>query len=555
MIANESADATFREKLTPYVGEVSLLLPPPRYSAEERRRRRLAFRNERKLYHRKCDATQESIISCFSPDKPYKVYSKKYWGSDAFDPFKYGKKFDFSKTFFEQFNQLLLDIPHRALVSSLDADDNNCRYINFAGDSRNCYMIFNSDYNVDSLYSSVLKYSKDCIDCLHVQKSELCYECVDCINCYNVSYSQDCSGCRDSYFLYQCIGCSHCAFSSNLVHKEYYIFNKHYTPEQYHKVLAKLNLSSRCSVEEHRERFDKYCEDFYRKHAHILNCEECVGDYLTRCNNCFESFGCTDCQDVRHCDSLFAAKDCMDVSSLGEKLERAYESQTVGIRSYDLFFCSSCVVDCFNLFYSFECRRSNNCFGSACLKQGSYVILNHRYSRSEYEDLVPRIVAHMRETGEWGEFFPMHISPFGYNETIAQSHYPLKKGEALNSGAKWSDYESNIVQSATIANKNIPDAVQGVTTNTYVGKVIKCPESGKLFKYQKQELAFYETQGIPLPVLHPEHRHERRMSRRNPMKLRLINCASSREEIYTCFSVKFDKKIVSEHIYNASFMV
>jgi hypothetical protein len=33
--------------------------------------------------------------------------------------------------------------------------------------------------------------------------------------------------------------------------------------------------------------------------------------------------------------------------------------------------------------------------------------------------------------GEWGEFFPSHVSPFGYNETVAMEYYPVDRNEAL----------------------------------------------------------------------------------------------------------------------------
>ena len=35
----------------------------------------------------------------------------------------------------------------------------------------------------------------------------------------------------------------------------------------------------------------------------------------------------------------------------------------------------------------------------------------------------------MMRTGEWGEFFPSSISPFGYNETIAQEYFPLESSQ------------------------------------------------------------------------------------------------------------------------------
>ena len=50
-----------------------------------------------------------------------------------------------------------------------------------------------------------------------------------------------------------------------------------------------------------------------------------------------------------------------------------------------------------------------------------------------------KIVDHMKSTGEWGEFFPSSLSPFGYNETVAQEYFPLDKSEVVNRGWNWRD--------------------------------------------------------------------------------------------------------------------
>ena len=72
-------DLAFYEKISPVFADKRYLIPSPTLCPEERQRRRLAFRNERKLYHRKCDKTGNQIISIYSPDKPYTVYDQKVW--------------------------------------------------------------------------------------------------------------------------------------------------------------------------------------------------------------------------------------------------------------------------------------------------------------------------------------------------------------------------------------------------------------------------------------------------------------------------------------------
>jgi hypothetical protein len=71
----------------------------------------LAWRNEKKIYRRKCDLSGKDIIAIFPPDSKYKIYEDSAWDSGNWDAKDYGRDFDFSRPFFEQFNELLLDTP------------------------------------------------------------------------------------------------------------------------------------------------------------------------------------------------------------------------------------------------------------------------------------------------------------------------------------------------------------------------------------------------------------------------------------------------------------
>ena len=69
------SDVDLLAKLSPTFDATTQTIPLPTHCPEERQRRRLLFRNERKLYKRKCDATGETIVSMYSPDNPRTVYS------------------------------------------------------------------------------------------------------------------------------------------------------------------------------------------------------------------------------------------------------------------------------------------------------------------------------------------------------------------------------------------------------------------------------------------------------------------------------------------------
>ena len=121
------SDLDFYAKISPTFAGQKFAIPTPTLCPEERQRRRLLFRNERKLYKRKCDATGENIISIYSPDKPYKVYKQDFWWSDKRDPMDYGRDFDFSRTFGEQFGEMMREVPRYSLFS---IDCENCDYSN-----------------------------------------------------------------------------------------------------------------------------------------------------------------------------------------------------------------------------------------------------------------------------------------------------------------------------------------------------------------------------------------------------------------------------------------
>lgn len=134
----------------------------------------------------------------------------------------------------------------------------------------------------------------------------------------------------------------------------------------------------------------------------------------------------------------------------------------------------------------------------------------------------------MIETWERGEFFHPSLSPFGYNETVAQEYYPIGKDMLLEYPQEecitnvslqqfWyhrSSYESPTpVSDKVIQGKDLPSTIEKVE-DTILQYAIACEETAKLFRIQAQELAFYRKYGIPLPRKHPDQRHLERLALR-----------------------------------------
>ncbi len=215
-----------------------------------------------------------------------------------------------------------------------------------------------------------------------------------------------------------------------------------------------------------------------------------------------------------------------------------------------------------DFYYSDNCHNSSDLFGCVGLRNKQYCILNKQYTKTEYEKLVPKIIEHMNQMPyidkkgrvyKYGEFFPPELSPFCYNETIAQEHFPLTKEEAIQQGYSWKEPEERNIK-LDIKTEDLPDHIKDVPDDI-IGKVIQCAHAKfkarragsdlaqtleadcneqctTAFKIIPQELEFYRKMNLPLPRLCPNCRHYQRLKQRNPLKLwyRKCQCAEEKSE-------------------------
>ncbi len=503
-------------------------VPPPKCCPECRQQRRLASNNEMNLYHRTCDLSGEKIISNYSSDKPYKVYACKAWWSKEWDACDYGKDYDFSRPFFEQYADLLKAVPHDARRVNYLLDENS-DFTNYAGSNKDCYLIFHADNNRDCFYGYGIKFCTSSSDCYNLFDSELCYQSIDCKKCYNLKYSQNCINCYDSYFLNDCIGCKNCIACKNLVQKEFYIFNKQYTKKEYQNFLQKNNFGSNTIIEKISNEHQQLCSTLPYRNLRMIQTEDCFGDQLIECKNVTNSFDIANLRDGRYCYQLYNnTKDFMDVYQFGLNSELVYESSIVGYNANNIKFCHSCTEQVSDLSYSQLCYHSSSLFGCFAMRHKQHCILNKSYNKHEYEQLIPKIIAQMKETGEYGEFFPIIHSPFAYNESMAQLYYPLTKEECLAKGYQWKEEEVEIKYQGN--SPQVPDSIQEATEDI-TKQIFSCETTNKHYKIIPQEFKFYKNNNIPLPTKCFNQRHKDRLAKRNPRKIIPAKCNNCQKEI------------------------
>ncbi len=551
--SNDSVEMTINEEQIPR----DLLIGLPTLCPEERQRRRLTWRNERKLYQRKCDCCEKVIISIYDDKAEFPVYCQDCWWSDKWDAKDYGQNFDFSRDFFPQWKELYYKTPRMAMAVS---HCENSDYAPFYIYTKNGYMAVSCCYSEDICYSYQANRSRDCMDCSLCDECELGYQNINCKNCFEVKFSSFSRNCSSSWFLNNCIGCSDCFGCINLRNKQYYFLNKRYSREEYFKKLKELNLTSGKTLADLPAKFLNFTRKNPHRYFYGENNENCTGNDIFNCKNSKECFECFSLEDCRYCGPFPSpgGKDCYDTmySPNSELLCDVLS----GVNGYDLSF-SIFSWDIKNSLYLKECFYSGNLFGCVGLKKSQYCIFNKQYTKEEYFKLRDQIIEHMKKTGEWGEFFPAKLSPFAYNETVAQEYFtlpdPVKSGlqpdengffqsPDLNFKYKWKEEKQSFQY--TGPKYEIPDDIADVPDDI-VNKVLECERSGKFYRIQPAELRFYRKMNLPIPRLHPDERHKDRMKLRNPRTLFSRNCADCGCEIQTTFAPDRPEKILCEKCY------
>ena len=533
-------DLELYDKTSPLLNGVKYSIPAPTLCPDCREQRRICFRNERKLYERKCDLTGKDILSVYSPDKPVKVYDQDEWWADKWDPLVYGRDFDFSRPFFEQFHELSLVVPKIALMVS---KSENCRHTNNVVGCKNCYMLLGwGNQCEDCYYGKALESCKNCVDVSFSYRSELCYECINIDDCYHSAYLTSCIHCSDCYFSENCIGCKNCFGCLNLTNKEFYIFNQPYSREKYLEKIKELNDYSDRAITTITANLQKLKRQVPQRFYHGSNIENCTGDYLRSSKNVYHSFDVVLSEDICYINDCYEVKDSIDAckSSRGSLFREclSFTGQNCAFMAiswscHDMLYCQECFNNC------------ANCFGCIGLKHKEYCILNKQYTKEQYDALLPKIIEHMRSTGEWGEFFPNVLSPFAYNETLAQEYYPLTREIVVQNGWQWKDKDTREYQQQTyIVPKSIKEVQDDICQNT-----LACESCGKNYRIVKQELAFYKQFQLPIPTKCPDCRHQERNSRKNPRKLWSRNCQKCNTSIETSYSPEREDVIYCEKCY------
>ncbi len=284
--------------------------------------------------------------------------------------------------FLQNYQQLVKSIPHSAV--SVQAEDSN--YLDTTYYSSRCYFCFDNIFLENCLYCHNCDSSKEIVDCFMGGDNQLCYMCVNGIASYGCTYSVNCQNCRDCHFSFDLQGCNDCFGCVGLTRKQYCIYNKQYSKEEYFSHLEQLKNQHPGQIMEQMMAFKKSIPIPASLQMMAENCP--YGDYIHHSKNSFWCFATYKVENSGYIYDSGNLTNCWDCFFVGGK------KGTTGC--YQLIDCGDCYNsgylwisdNCTNCFYGQDLSGCSDCFGCVGLTRKQYCILNNQLTKEEYEKAI-----------------------------------------------------------------------------------------------------------------------------------------------------------------------
>jgi hypothetical protein len=329
---------------------------------------------------------------------------------------------------------------------------------------------------------------------------------------------------RDSALCVDCVDCAYRFGSSNLRHRKFYWLNQQLNERKWKERWQEFLDATRAKKDTMMQEAIEHNKKTIKRYAFLQMAENSTGDTIRNVKDCINCFDGYEAEKISDCFRFLRLKDASRVAYGGLESDLSYECLAIN-RSHNTIaqMHSSIDTDCAYIDYCDDCF---NCLGCIGLRRKKFCILNKQYSEQDYFVLRSKIVAQMKERGEWGEFYPASMSPFGYNESLACEYFPLTRDEAIKKGLKWQDELSGSYNKETLLHTQIPDHIKDVN-DSICKEILACKITGQNYKIIKQELNFYKKFNLPIPLEHPYVRMTRRLASRTPRHLWHRQCMCS----------------------------
>lgn len=523
----EPDDFSFYEKMK---------VPPPTFCPHCRYKRRIIWRNVHNLFRGVDAITGKELFTGVPPQVYIPLYEQSYWNSDNWDSLDYGREYDFTVPFFKQLNDLFHAVPHpaKSMQRCINSD-----YSNMCDDLKNAYLCFNATFMEDCGYCCNGSILKNCFDLTSCYNSEFCYDNVRVDKSYHTIGSVASENCVDVWFSKNCVGCTDCFGCVNLRNSKYKIFNKEYSKEEYFEKIKEMKLDTWEGFSNYRKEAEGFWVKFPVKYMLGFRNYDVLGEDIKDSKNVKYSYIVQKGENLKYVQDVpfGGASNSYDYTCWGLSASQIYECMICGEQVDKLKFCFECWPLCQELEYCINMRRSKNCFGCVGMKDKQYCIFNKQYAKEEYFELVEKIKQHMNDMPyinnkgliyKYGEFFPIEMSIFAYNETLLQDQFPSTKEQVEKEGFIWREQNRKEYET-TISASGLPESINDVDKEI-TKELIECLGCKKAYRIIFDEFQFLKNSKLPLPRYCFDCRFARRQTHMVPPLLKESQCMCNSSE-------------------------
>ncbi len=218
-----------------------------------------------------------------------------------------------------------------------------------------------------------------------------------------------------------------------------------------------------------------------------------------------------------------------------------------GSRLSNSAFSFASFEGCSFLEYCANNVSSHDLFGCVGLRRAAYRIFNRQYSADEYHKLRAKLIYHMKETEEWGRFFPAALSPYAYNHSVANDIYPLDQREVRRRGLRWEkdEHDDPVPQRQQ---SSFPERISAADSSV-CASVYSCARCGGNYKIQPMELELAKKLRVPLARMCSFCRARERLDRCEGPDLFSRSCGRCAEPIVACYDPQRPETVLCERCY------
>ncbi|HLD17932.1 MAG TPA: hypothetical protein VJB99_02540 [Patescibacteria group bacterium] len=446
--------------------------------------------------------TGKPIFTYVHPATGLKVLPDKEWFEKDFS--STNRHYDANRSFFQQLREIQLQIPLQASqntkepeqsISLFSFGDVNSYFVTFCRSRDTFYSI----WGLDVEDSAEIWNSSSISRCYHVFDSHRMHFC---------QFAQACLDCSNSAFLFDCRNCEYCFGAANKRNRKYLWFNEQLSKEEWEARRKEVDFGKRSVLEKWKKAFEGlmkthavWPENFNEK------AQESVGEYLTNVHRIRFGYACMhgphDCYQVIGCNG--DTYDC----AIGGCFDSNNCYYTTNATSCSFIRFSYNCSRSLDLEYCLYCYDCESCFGCVGIRRKKFHIFNKPYGEEEYWRKVDELKSSMLERGEYGEFFPLSMSPSCFEASGATMYVgaPREIGqEKLGAMDFDSDEEGAFGEEIRRAEpktiEEIPDSVDDLAAETWANVPIYDPELRRRFVYLRPEIEFYHRHRIGPPRRH-----------------------------------------------------